>query len=83
MVQLDADANVSSTLGKSELNILAKDFPYKEFMDQELMAPTTLVAFHGDEDDLVEKLQWAGRVLLKSTVVCCYSESIVTSGFQA
>ena len=58
VVQLDASADVSPTsVGKSKLNTLNKDFPYKEFVDWELMTLATLEAFHGDEDDLVEKLQ--------------------------
>ena len=71
MIWLDAGADVSPTLaGKFKLNALAKDFPYKEFMGWDLMTLTTLKAFCGDEDNLVEKMQWASWALLKLAVLC-------------
>lgn len=54
---MQVDANTSSTsMGMSELNALAKDFPYQEFMDRLLMTLATLEQFLGDKDDLMEKL---------------------------
>lgn len=54
---MQVDANTSSTsMGMSELNALAKDFPYQEFMDRVLMTLATLEQFLGDKDDLMEKL---------------------------
>ena len=37
--------------------MLAKDFPYLEFMDKELMIPVLLEQLRGDDDSLVEKFQ--------------------------
>ena len=56
-----------------EANVLAKDFPYPQFMDNELISPTGLEQLKGDENSLVDKLQWAGRMLLKSYAACQYS----------
>ena len=55
-MQVDDDTFLTS-VGKSELNPLAKDFPYEEFMDRVLMTLATIKQFHVDEDDLMEKLQ--------------------------
>lgn len=41
----------------SEVNVLAKDFPYPQFMDKELMTPSYLKQLRGDEDSLVDKFQ--------------------------
>ena len=40
-MHIDEDS-LSSFVGKSDLNALAKDFPYQEFMDQVLITPATL-----------------------------------------
>ena len=55
VVEIDIDISPTS-VEKSKLDILSKNFPYQELMDQVLMAPTWLEQFHEDEDDLVEKL---------------------------
>ena len=60
-----------------------KDFSYKEFVDQVLMTLATFEQFYEDKNDLVEKLQWAGSVLLKLAVVCHYLESVVSSRVRA
>ena len=53
---IEVKADVVSTLGdKSKLNILAKGFPYSQFMDKELMTPTCLKQLRGDEDSLLDK----------------------------
>ena len=68
---------------KSEINVLAKDFPYPEFMDKELMTPTLLEQLRGDDSGLVEKFQWAGYMLLKSAMLLRYSDPVISSGIQA
>lgn len=64
---------------KSEINVLANNFPYPELMDKELMTPAYLEQLRGDDDGLVEKFQWAGRMLLKSTAIFRYSELVISS----
>lgn len=54
---------------KSNLNVLAKNFAYPQFMDNELMTLTCLEQLHRNEDNLVEKFQWAGRMLLKLAAI--------------
>ena len=47
---MEVDIDVSPTsVEKSELNILAKNFPYQEFMDQMLMTPANIEQFREDE----------------------------------
>ena len=42
--------------GKSKISVAAKDFPYVEFMDKELMTLALLEQLRGgDDDSLVEK----------------------------
>ena len=54
IVQVDPDD--STTLeGKSEFYGLAKDFPYPEFMDKELMTPTLLKHLQSNDDSLAYK----------------------------
>ena len=72
IIQVGTEASPTSK-GRSEVNVLAKDFPYPQFMDNELMSLACLEQLKGDEDDLVDKLQWASHMLLR------YSESIVAS----
>ena len=47
------------------------------------MTPACLEQFHENEDQLVENIQWAGRILLKLPAVCQYFESVVTSEIRA
>ena len=53
------------------------DFPYLQFMYKELMTLAYLEQPRGGKDGLVEKLQWAGRMVLKSVAIFRYSESVV------
>ena len=62
---------------------MAKDFPYLQFMDKELMTSTCLEQLRGDEDSLVEKFQWAGCMLLKSAVIFRYLEPVIFSCIRA
>ena len=54
IIQIDLED--SPTLGgKSEINVLAKDFPYSEFMDKELMTLAYLEQLQDDDNGLAEK----------------------------
>ena len=52
-------------------------------MDKELMTLASFEQLQGNEDDLVEKFQWAGRMLLKSVAILRYSGPMISSGVQA
>ena len=54
--------------GKSEISVLAKDFPYPKFMDKELMIPALFEQLWGDDDGLTDKFQRASRVVEVSSV---------------
>ena len=69
--------------GKSEISVLAKDFPYPEFMDKKVMIPALLEQLRGDDDGLIEKFQWVYRMLLKSVALLTYSDSVISSGVRA
>ena len=74
----------SSTLeGKLETYVLAKDFLYLEFIDKELMTPTLLKHLRVNDDNLADKFQWIGHLLLKSAVVIRYSEPVISSRVRA
>ena len=62
---------------------MAKDFPYPEFMDKELMTSAYLVQLRGDDEDLVEKFHWASRMLLKLVALFKYLEPVISSGIRA
>ena len=47
------------------------------------MTPAYLEQLRGDDDGLVEKFQWAGRMLLKSTAIFRYSELVISSAVWA
>ena len=66
-----------------EISVLAKDFPYSELMDNELMTPALLEQLRGDDDNLEENFQWAGYLLLKSAMLLRYSKPIISFGVQA
>ena len=67
-IQLDFEVPLTSK-AKSKLHMLAKNFAYPQFMDKELMAPACLEQLQGNEDDLVEKFQWASRMLLELAAI--------------
>lgn len=81
---IQADIEDSPTLeGKLEVSVLAKDFPYPEFMDKELMTPILLEQLQGDDEHLAKKFQWAGHELLKLVASFRYSELVISSGVRA
>ena len=47
------------------------------------MTKAYLEQLWGDEDSLLEKLQWASCMLLKSVAIFRYSKSVVSFGIQA
>ena len=50
------DLENSPALGnKSEINVLARDFAYLEFMDKEIMTLACLKQLRGDDKSLVER----------------------------
>ena len=63
-----------------KVNVMTKAFPYSEFMDKELMTPTTLEGLEGDKEDLLTKFQWMGHMLLKLVTILRYSEPTMSSG---
>ena len=82
IIQVDLE-DTPTLEGKLDISVLAKDFPYPEFMDRELMTPALLEQLWADDDGLEEKFPWVGRVLLKSTMLLRYSEPVISSGVRA
>ena len=50
---------------RSEFHVMQKDFPYPEIMDKELLVLVLLKCLHRDDENLANKFQWAGRMMLK------------------
>ena len=56
-------------LGNSKDNVLGRTFPYPEFMDKSLVTLAVLDQIGNDPDGVVDKFQWAGRMLLKAAII--------------
>ena len=56
---------------------------YPEFMDKALVTLAVLDQIGGDDDSIMERFQWIGRMLLKSTTILRCSEPVVSSSIHA
>ena len=82
VIRVNAD-NAQTLESISEDNFLAKDFPYLEFMDKALVTPAVLNQIGGDDDGIMDRFQWIGRMLLKSATILRCSEPTVSSSIRA
>ena len=78
---MDIEDNQPS--GKMEENILDRFFPYPKFMDKSLVTPAVLNQIGNDPNDVVDRFQWSGRMLLKVATILRCSELVVSACIQA
>ena len=52
-------------------------------MEKALVTPVVLDQIRGDDDSIVDRFQWIGRMLLKSTTILRCSEPTASSGIHA
>ena len=57
------DVKDNQPSGKPEENVLDRFFPYPEFMDKSLVTPAILNQIGNDPDSVVDRFQWAGRMI--------------------
>ena len=74
------DIKDNQTSGRPEDNVLDRTFPYLEFMDKSLVTPVILDQIRNDPDGVVDRFQWAGRMLLKAATIIRCSEPVVSAG---
>ena len=78
IIQVDVE-DVLTLENRSEDNVLAKNFLYPKFMDKALVTPVVLEQIQGDDDDIVDRFQCIGCMLLKSATILRRLEPIVSS----
>ena len=77
---MDIEDNPPS--GRPQDNILNRTFLYPKFMDKTLVTPAVLNQIGDDQDGIVDRFQWAGRILLKAATILRCSEPMVSVGIQ-
>ena len=82
ITQVDAE-DASTFENRSEDNVLARDFPYPEFMDKALVTSAVLEQIKSDDDGIADRFQWIGRMLLKFATILKCLEPIVSFGVRA
>ena len=76
VIRVDTD-DAPTLESRPEDNVLTRDFPYPEFMDKALVTSAVLNQIGGDDDSIVDRFQWIGCMLLKSTTILRCSEPVV------
>ena len=77
------DAQDNQPLGRPEDNVLDRSFSYPEFLDKSLVTPAVLDQIENDFDGVVDRFQWAGRMVLKAATILRCSELVVSADIQA
>ena len=63
--------------------MLARDFRYLEFMDKALVTPAVLHQIVGDDDCIMDRFQWIGRMLLKLVTIHRCLKLAISSNIRA
>lgn len=77
IIQVDPE-DTPTLENKSEISISAKNFPYLEFINKELVTLVIFEQLQGNDDGVVDMFQWIGCMLLKSVTILRSSESVVS-----
>ena len=82
VIRVDAD-DAPTLENRPEDNILARKFPYPEFMDKAVVTSAVLDQIRGDDDSIMDRFQWIGRMLLKLVTILRCLEPPVSFGIHA